>query len=513
MPQTSENNMILSLNNITKTFPGVVALDDVQFELRKGEVHTLIGENGAGKSTLIKIISGAHQATSGEIIFDNEKILIKDPHHAKRLGIYTIYQEVMYIPDLSIAENMFLGSEILKNGLISHRNQIKETRKLFEKFGYSIDPEKMAKDLNVAELRMISIIKALNNDVKVLILDEPTASLTDREKDLLFKNIRLLKEKGTGIIYISHRLEELKEIGDRTTVFRNGQYIDTLELENVKGIDDLVPLMIGHEVKDKFPKIKAQIGEPLLRVKGLTRKGFFKNVSLECHAGEVLGIFGLVGCGFEDVPRSVFGAEDYETGTVEVNSGLSFKTVKKQSPKSALDKKISYIPRDRKHEGLIMNLSIKENIVMSCYHRFVTAIGLIRRKAVREIANQYRDIMRIKAPNMSTKVENLSGGNQQKVILARSLCHGGKIFLFNEPTAGIDVGSKVEIYQAMNQLTAEGSGVVMVSYELPEIMGMSDRIIIMYNGQIVKEFNIEDASEDEILKYAFGHGNDENIAA
>ncbi len=498
---------LLTMRHITKTFPGVVALDDVRFDLRPGEVHALIGENGAGKSTLIKILAGAHQMDTGEIQLENRNVRIRNPQHGQRLGIHTIYQEVMFIPDLSVAENMFLGREILKGGLISHRRQIAETERLFADFGYCLNPRLMAKDLNVAELRMLSIIKALDNDVKILILDEPTASLTDHEKDILFQNIRRLQKKGAGIIYISHRLEELKEIGDRVTVFRNGKYIDTLDLVDVEGIDDLLPLMIGKEVRNKYPKEKAEITDTLLRVERLTRKGCFYDVNLELKAGEVLGFFGLVGCGFEEVFRSVFGATPYDTGKVEVRENQSFCGIKKHNPKAALDKKVSYIPRDRKNEGLIMPMSIKENIVIACYHRFTRKIiGLINRKSVDRSAREYRDVMRIKAPNLRAKVETLSGGNQQKVVLAKALCRGGHVFLFNEPTAGIDVGSKVEIYQFMNQLTARGAGVIMVSYELPEIMGMSDRIMVMYQGRIVKELHRQEATEDEILRCAFGHG-------
>jgi ribose transport system ATP-binding protein len=496
---------ILSLHHITKTYPGVIALDDAQFELKAGEVHALIGENGAGKSTLIKAIAGAHQADKGEIRLAGQPVKIRTPHRANEMGIYTIYQEVTYIPHMSVAENMFLGREHTKGGLISHREQTARTRQMFIDFGYDIDPRAMAKDLNVAELRMISIIKALNNDVKILILDEPTASLTDREKDLLFSYIRRLRDKGAGVIYISHRLEEIKEVCDRATVFRNGRYIDTLEMKDVTSIDDLVPLMVGKEVGDKYPKVVTNIGEVLLRVDKLTREGFFEEISLELRAGEVLGFFGLVGCGFEEVFRSVFGASTYDSGVVEVCRNGVFTAFKKGSPKAALDMKISYIPRDRKYEGLVMPMSIKENIVISTYHRFVrTIFGYIQRAKVDEIAEKYSRQMRIKAPSSLTKVETLSGGNQQKVVMAKSLCRGGNVFLFNEPTAGIDVGSKVEIYQFMNQLTANGAGVILVSYELPEVMGMSDRIMVMHQGRVVREFDQTAATEEEILKSAFG---------
>ena len=513
MESDKNHSVLLSIKNATKKYPGVVALDDVHFDLQKGEVHALIGENGAGKSTLIKAVAGAHQLNSGDIRLEREKIQIKNPHHANQLGIYTIYQELTIVPDMSIAENLFLGREVKKSGLISHRTQLEKADKLFRSFNYRLDPRRPVRDLNTAELRMMSIIKALDSDVKILILDEPTASLTDREKDILFKHIRSLKKNNAGIIYISHRLEELQEIADRATVLRNGKYIDTLNMEEVKSIDDLVPLMIGKEVQNKFPKVKAKIGNTLLKVEKLGRRGHFTDLDFELKAGEVLGFFGLVGCGFEEVFRSVFGASSYDSGTIKVATNTAFTSFKKNDPKSALDKKISYIPRDRKYEGLVMPMSVKENIVIASYSLFTrTFLRFIDFRKTLAAANNYKDIMKIKTPNLKVLVETLSGGNQQKVVLAKALCRGGQIFIFCEPTAGIDVGTKVEVYQFMNELTANGSAVVMVSYELPEIMGMSDRIMVMYNGRIVKEFTREEATEEEVLKYAFGHGDEQAVA-
>mgnify|MGYP004004806733 CR=1 FL=1 len=508
MEQTQE---LLKMTHVSKSFPGVIALDDIQFDLRKGEVHALVGENGAGKSTLIKILAGVHQMNSGgEINLEQQKLNIKNPHQANKLGIFTIYQEVTYVPDISVAENLFLGSEIVENGLINHSKQVKETEKLFKAFGYPIDPKRMARDLNVAELRMVNIVKALNNDVKILILDEPTASLTDKEKDILFENIVRLKKQGTGIIYISHRTGELKELADRATVFRDGKYIDTLNMADIRGLDDLIPLMIGKEIKNKYPKVKANIGDELLKVTNLSCKNnHFQNVSLNVHSGEVLGFFGLVGCGFEEVFRSVFGVVPYDSGEIEIMHDNTFKSLKKNCPKSSLKNNIAFIPRDRKHLGLLMNLSVSENIVISSYKDFTKKIfKLINRKKVAQIATEYKQKINIKTPSINTKVETLSGGNQQKVLLARALCSKGSVFLFNQPTAGVDVGAKIEIYQFINQLTASGAGIVMVSYELPEVMGMCDRIMVMYQGKIVKEFKTEETTKDEVLKYAFGHNDD-----
>jgi len=501
----SENGMMLAMQNVCKSFPGVVALDEVSLELRRGEVHALIGENGAGKSTLIKILAGVYTKDRGELILEGQRIEIESPHHAQRLGIYTIFQELATVENLSIAENMFLGREIVRNSLIDREQQIEETAKLLSDFGYHLDPRRIVGELNVAEQKMISIIKALNNRIRILVLDEPTASLTDRETDLLFSNIGRLREQGAGVIYISHRLKELKQVGDRVTILRNGKYIDTLELEDVASIDDLTPLMIGKEITNKYPKVPAAVGETLLRVNGLARNGYFQNVGFEARRGEVLGFFGLVGCGSEEILRSVFGAAPCDAGTVEVLDGGDFRVARRFEPRSALDLKVSYIPRDRKNEGLVMSMSVRENIALASFQKFSARFfGWIKRQAVYEEARKFIHMLGIKVADPGQHVETLSGGNQQKVVIAKALCRGGNIFLFCEPTTGIDVGTKVEIYQFFNKLTADGAAVVFVSYELPEIMGMSDRILVMYHGAIVREFGREEASEDDVLRAAFG---------
>ncbi len=510
---SGDNGILLAMRGISKRFPGVLALDDVRFDLKHGEVHTLIGENGAGKSTLIKILAGVYSKDSGSVIIEGKDTHIVNPHHAQEQGVYTIFQEISTVPNLTVSENLFLGRELLKpTGLINRSLQKEQARQLLKDFNYEIDPDLQVSTLNVGELKMLSIIKALNNKhLRILILDEPTSSLTDRESEILFNNVTSLKERGVGIIYISHRLEELKKIGDRVTVLRNGAYVDTLALEEVNHIDDLTPLMIGKDIAQKYPKWKAETGEPLLRVNKLTREGYFCDVSIEAKAGEILGFFGLVGCGFEEVFRSVFGASSYDSGTVEIFKDGKFHQVEKFNPGSALDLRVSYIPRDRRFEGLVLSMSVAENIALASYKRLSdNMLGYIDRNQLEKDVIKYKDMMSIKTPSITTVVENLSGGNQQKVVLAKALCHGGNVFLFCEPTAGIDVGTKVEIYQFMNKLTQEGAAIVLVSYELTEIMGMSDRIAVMYNGRVVGKFNREDAREDEILRYAFGSGEKEN---
>jgi len=500
---------LLSMANVTKSFPGVLALDGISFDLRKGEVHALVGENGAGKSTFIKILSGAHKMDpGGRIQLNQEQVTIKNPSHANQLGIFTIHQEITFVPHMSVAENVFLGSEIVEKGLINHKKQIDKTEKMFEDFGYPIDPTRMAADLNVAELRMISIVKALNNNVKILILDEPTTSLTDKEKNILFESILRLKKNGTGIIYISHRSGELKELADRATVFRNGKYVDTVDMAGIRGLDDLIPLMIGKEVENKYPKVPAAIGHEILRVNNLSRKKFFKDVSINLHSGEIVGVFGLVGCGFEEVFSSVFGVESYDSGEVEICHNNKKQRLKKFSTRAALKSNIAFIPRDRKTMGLLMNLSVAENIVISSYKEFSKRfINLIKSKNVKTVADDYKVKLNIKTPSVKTRVETLSGGNQQKVLLARALCSKGEVFLFNQPTAGVDVGAKIEIYEFMNKLTQAGAGIIIVSYELQEIMGMCDRIVVMSQGKVMKTVATAETTSDEILAYAFGYKN------
>jgi len=501
------------MHNVCKSFPGVVALDDVSLDLRRGEVHALIGENGAGKSTLIKILAGVYAKDKGELVLEGQRIEIESPHHAQQLGIYTIFQELATVENLSIAENMFLGREFVKGGLIDRERQFEETAKLLSDFDYHLDPRRIVGELNVAEQKMISIIKALNNEIKILVLDEPTASLTDRETDILFSNVGRLREQGAGIIYISHRLKELKQVGDRVTVLRNGKYIDTLELARVASIDELTPLMIGKEITNKYPKVPASVGETVLRVSGLTRHGYFENVSFQARRGEVLGFFGLVGCGFEEILRSVFGAAPFDAGTVEVLDDGGFKLTRSFDPRSALDLKVSYIPRDRKNEGLVMSMSVKENIALASFQKFSARFfGWIKRQAVYQEVRKFIQMLGIKVADPEFHVETLSGGNQQKVVIAKALCRGGNIFLFCEPTTGIDVGTKVEIYQFFNKLTADGAAVAFVSYELPEIMGMSDRILVMYHGAVVKEFRRGEATEDDVLRAAFGSTASESAA-
>jgi ribose transport system ATP-binding protein len=495
----SNDVIILETRHIRKIFPGVVALDDVHFELRRGEVHILLGENGAGKSTLMKILSGAYQKTAGQIFLDGKEIEIKNPRHAQELGISTIYQEFNLVPHLSAGENIFLGREPTRVPGIIDRNKLFESaQKILHDLGVEINARSPVKNLGVAEKQMVEVAKALSLDAKILIMDEPTSALTEREIKELFATIRRLKEKGISIIYISHRLEELFEIGDRVTVLRDGKYVGTCKIEEVTKAE-LVRLMVNRELTEKFPKRVAQQGEAILQVENLCRNGILKDISFSLHRGEVLGIAGLLGSGRTELARAIFGVDKIDAGAIYVKG----RRQRIKSPRTAINSGIGFLTEDRKSQGLILILSVKENISLPNLDKS-SRFGILNRKDEEKTANDYLQELRIKTPNLNQKVILLSGGNQQKVVLSKWLSGQADILIFDEPTRGIDIGAKVEIYQLMNRLTAEGVGIIMISSELPEILGMSDRILIMHQGRIAGEFAAGEANQEKILQCALG---------
>ncbi|RMD95339.1 MAG: sugar ABC transporter ATP-binding protein [Calditrichaeota bacterium] len=493
------DGMILQMRNIKKTFPGVVALDNVNFDLRRGEVHILLGENGAGKSTLMKILSGAYQKTSGEIYLDGKKVEIKNPKHAQELGISIIYQEFNLVPHLTAAENIFLGreKEILP-GIIDQKHLFEASQKLLDDLGVAINSRKLIKELGVAEQQMVEVAKALSLDAKILIMDEPTSALTEHEIAQLFSTIRNLKQKGVSIIYISHRMEELFEIGDRVTVLRDGKYIGTHNIQEISR-DELIRMMVNRELKEQFPKQPAEPGEEILRVENLTRRGVLHNISFSLRRGEILGISGLLGSGRTELARAIFGVDKIDSGKIYINGQLK----KVNSPRSAINLGIGYLTEDRKTQGLILILSVKENISLPNLDR-ISSFGVLDLSKEENTALKFIHELRIKTPGIHQKVMYLSGGNQQKVVLSKWLGCQTDILIFDEPTRGIDVGSKVEIYQLMNKLTAQGVGIIMISSELPEILGMSDRILVMHQGRIKGEFSAQEATQEKILKCALG---------
>jgi ribose transport system ATP-binding protein len=490
---------ILEMRGIRKTFPGVVALDNVDFELREGEVHTLLGENGAGKSTLIKILSGAYQKDAGRIVLGGREVEIRNPRHAQQLGISIIYQELTLVPHLSAGENIFLGREPdVVPGIIDNAGLFRAAQTLLDDLGVKVSARSLVKDLGVAQQQMVEVAKALSLEARILIMDEPTSALTEQEIRTLFDVIRRLKEKGVSIIYISHRLEELFEIGDRVTILRDGQHVGTHAVSGVSR-SELVRMMVNRELREQFPKIPVRRGDELLRVEGLCRKGVLNDVSFSLFAGEVLGIAGLLGSGRTELARAVFGADRIDSGAVYVKGRPCFI----RSPRGAIRFGVGLLTEDRKTQGLILGLSVKENICLPSLDHF-SKMGIVSSGKEQAAVEPLVRELRVKTPSLNQKVVHLSGGNQQKVVMSKWLLSGAEVLFFDEPTRGIDVGSKVEIYQWMNRLVARGAAIVMISSELPEILGMSDRILVMHHGQVVKEFMREEATQEEILHYALG---------
>lgn len=487
------------MQRIRKTFPGVVALDNVSFELRKGEVHVLLGENGAGKSTLMKILSGAYQKSEGEILIDGQEVDVRSPRDAQGLGISIIYQELNLVPHLSAAANIFLGREPLRYGsLLDRKTMNREARQILGGLGIDVDVRSPVSDLSIAQQQMVEVAKAISLDSKILIMDEPTSALTEREIKELFSRIRKLKAAGVSIIYISHRMEELFEIGDRVTVLRDGKNVGSHELSEIT-TPDLIRLMVNRELTNQFPKIRAPQGSEVLKVEELNRKGVLHNISFSLHQGEVLGIAGLLGSGRTELARALFGADNIDSGKIYFKG----KFQPARSPRSAINSGIGFLTEDRKKQGLVLALSVRENVCLPSVDKF-SNYGIVNAAQENNAAAKYIKELRIKTPSLNQKVTYLSGGNQQKVVLSKWLCCQADVLIFDEPTRGIDVGSKAEIYELMNQLTASGVGVIMISSELPELLGMSDRILVMHQGRISGEFTSEEATQEKILHSALG---------
>lgn len=490
------------MSGIRKEFPGVVALRDVSFDLRVGEVHALLGENGAGKSTLMKVLSGAYRKDSGTITLESREVDIKNPRQAQQLGIGAIHQELNLVPQLTVAENIFLGREPkVVTGVINQNQLFKEGQKQLDLLGVSLDARRIVKNLSVAQQQMVEVSKALSLRARVLIMDEPTSAMTEQEIQELFATIRRLKEEGVSIVYISHRIEEIFEICDRVTVLLDGNKVGTYPVAGMTK-QELVRLMVNRELKERFPKTKASVGEEVLRIEHLSRKGVLNDISFSLRRGEVLGIAGLLGAGRTELARAIFGLDPIDAGTISING----QPEKINSPGKAIKLGIAYLSEDRKSQGLVLKLSVKENIVLASMDMICHA-GVIDAEAERKTASKYVEELRIRTPSLDQKTLYLSGGNQQKVVVSKWLCTEATILIFDEPTRGIDIGAKVEIYQLMNRLTAQGAAIIMISSELPEILGMSDRILVMYQGRIAGEFGAEEATQEKILRRALGDLN------
>lgn len=493
----------LKMNNIHKRFPGVYAIKGVNLEVHGGEVHGLLGENGAGKSTLMKVLGGVHAPDEGEIIVNGEKLSALNPRAASEKGIVFVHQEINLAESLTVAENLFLGRLPYKNkklSIVDHDKLHRDAKKIIDMMGISLETEDIVSTLSAAQKQMLEIGKAISQNAKILIFDEPTTSLSDKDVDILFSIINKLKAQEVAIIYISHRLNEVFEICDRATVMRDGEYIGLCDMKTVSR-DELIKMMVGRELKQLFPKENAKIGQVVLEVNDLKDLlGKVKGVSFHAKKGEVLGFSGLVGAGRTETMRLLFGADKKLSGEIRVNG----KTVNISSPKDAVHNNICLLTEDRKKEGLCMELSIENNITITGMKSFV-----LNHSELQKISKNYVEKLQIKAPNIEALAGNLSGGNQQKVIIGKWLNTDTQIFVFDEPTKGIDVGTKNDIYRMINQLVASGKTVIMISSELPEIMGMSDRIYVMCEGRITGELEREDFSQERIMHLSMLGGSHE----
>jgi galactofuranose transport system ATP-binding protein len=493
---------LLRMQKIRKVFSGVTALDDVDFELVRGEVHSLVGENGAGKSTLIKVLTGAYQRDGGEIFLEGQPVHFRSPEEANHAGVVAVYQEVNLLMYRTVAENIFLGREPRKFGFLDWATMNRAAGEILQRLGLDIDPKATLGSLNIALRQMVAIARGVSLGAKVLVLDEPTSSLTEKEVGILYDVIRRLKSEGVGIVYISHRFDELYAVCDRVTVLRDGKYIATRELADLERLD-LVCLMLGKQREELEKKGATAFGEqhhhpaataPLLRAENLTRGRRLRNVSLNAGKGEILGMAGLLGSGRTDVARAIFGADKVEDGKVY----LEDKEVKLHSPNDAIRAGVAFLSEDRKAEGIIPELSVRENLTLAALPTLTTA-GIVSRARQREIVDKFMQRLRIKASSADQKIRELSGGNQQKVLLARWLCRNPKFLLLDEPTRGIDIGAKGEIQALVNELAESGLGVLMISSELEELVEGSDRVVVMRDGQLVAELKDEEISQDSII--------------
>lgn len=491
------SDCILKMEHITQRFPGVLALDDVSFELKQGEIHALVGENGAGKSTLMKVLTGVNRPNEGNIRFDGKEYHSFDIEESKKAGINMIYQELNLIPKLKVYENIFLGKEILNAGRLDRPAMIRKAEKLIQKLGIQMDVNETIENLTMAYRQMTEIARALLDTPKILIMDEPTAPLTSEEVKILFQTIRVLKEQQVSIIYISHRMEEIFELCDRCTVFRDGRYIRTMDVKDTD-VDELIRLMVGRNLENQYPpRIPTVRGAgTLLEVQGITNKSL-KNVSFTLKSGEILGLGGLVGAGRTETLRAVFGCDSYKGRILKNGKEISI-----SSPKDAIRHGIVLVTEDRKGQGLLMNLSVSDNMVLPVLSGYLKGLFLSRKNITGQVEENIRRL-NIKTPSKDQLAAFLSGGNQQKVIIARWLLTEADIILFDEPTRGIDVGAKYEIYSLMNELKLMGKSIIMVSSDMPELMGMSDRIIVMAEGRITGQLeNPEEFEQEAILRHA-----------
>ena len=491
------DEVIVRMEHITKTFPGVKALDDVHFELRAGEVMALLGENGAGKSTLMKILSGVYTRDGGEMEIFGKSYGDLTPKGAQALGVAIIHQELNMCRHLSIAENMFLGREKTRLGTLSQREMETEASNALEELGIDLDPRQVVGELPVSKQQMVEIAKALSTNAKILIMDEPTSSLTSREIDDLFRIIRDLKAKGCGVVYISHRLEELQYIVDRVTIMRDGQFVTSGRFQDMT-MDEIIANMVGREIKEKFPRVQCKKGKCVFEARGLNAGRMVRDVSFQLYEGEIVGFAGLMGAGRTETTRAIFGVDPKESGRLFLDG----REVSIRSVEDAIRNGIVLAPEDRKKDGLCTKLSMRENIALPNLDIICDKAGVVRKRREEQMCNEAIANLRIKTAGLDSDAATLSGGNQQKVVVAKWLARNSRVVMFDEPTRGIDVAAKVEIYHLMNRLKQQGIAVMFVSSEMPELMGIADRIIVMCDGRITGEIGSGEATQEKILTLA-----------
>lgn len=491
---------MIEMSGISKAFSGNVVLNNVSFELKPGEIHALMGENGAGKSTMMKILTGIYKRDEGVIKVDGREVHFNSPQEAEALGIAVIHQELNILPDLTVTENLFLGKEKTYGlfGILKKKEMHEEAKALLARLGLNIDPRMRAGDLSVGKQQIIEIAKAIASDAKYIVMDEPTAALTDREIETLFVTVNELKEKGISFVYISHRMEEIFAICDRITILRDGTYVGVRNIKE-SSFEEIVSMMVGRELGERFPERNATIGDVKLQVKDLCAKGAFDNVSFEIRKGEVLAVAGLMGAGRTEVAQALFGYRKLSNGEVFIDG----QAVKINSPIEAMKKKIGFVTEDRKTQGLVLDFSIKENIMLANLEKGSKS-GVIKPKLENKMVGEYIEQLRIRTSSADLAAKSLSGGNQQKVVIAKWLGTKPEILILDEPTRGVDIGAKKEIYQIMNNLAEAGVSILMISSELPEVIGMADRVLVMREGKVTGMVSKDNMTQENIMHYATG---------
>ena len=489
------------MNDISKYFPGVHALEGVTFKLEEGQVFAIVGENGAGKSTLIKILSGSYSNDHGQIKIDGKKIYIRNPMHAMQLGINTIYQETSLVPEITVAENIFLGRQPTKGGRILWKKMYDDAQRILGDLSIDLDPRAKVSNLSAAKQQLIEIAKAFSREAKIIIMDEPTASITGEDTENLFNIIRQIVKKGTAVIYISHRLKEIFQIADMVTVLRDGKTVKTMKVSQTSEIN-IVKYMVGRDIGDIFgEKSYEATEEVILEAKNLTRKGSFKNISFNLKKGEILGFSGLVGAGRSEIVRSIFGLDRLDSGEIYIEG----RKVNIRNSTDGINRGLAFVSEDRRTESIIQGFTVRENITLLLLRKIISRLGLVSGRKESALAKKYVDEFSIKTPSIEQLVMNLSGGNQQKVALAKCLSTSPRIFILDEPTKGIDVGAKKEIHTLIKELARSGMSIIIVSSELPEIIGMCHRVLVIREGSLIKEFKKQQLNEEDLMHAAVGN--------